>query len=74
MEIQLKFEKNKNYHETNTAYWYIFTFLWLKRLTQRLIDVTSVRLSKSLNSRSILFRHTNNFGSVFPHRLNRGIY
>ena len=38
---------------------------------QRFIYVTSVRLS---NSRSILFKHANNFSSVLPNRLDHRIY
>jgi len=53
---------------------YVATSLLLKPLEQRLFDVTSFRLSKSLYSRSVLFISTNNFGSVFPDRLDRRIY
>jgi len=38
------------------------------------IDVTSFRLSNSLYSRSFLFRHSSNFGSIFPNLLSRRIY
>jgi len=65
--------KNKNYHEKWTAQRYKLLLL-LKPLKQRLIDVTSFRLSKSLYSRSVLFKSTNNFGSVFTNLLNRRIY
>jgi hypothetical protein len=37
-----------------------------KSLKQRLIDVISFRLSKSINSQSVIFKRTDNFGSVFP--------
>jgi hypothetical protein len=53
---------------------HVTTTLLLKPLKQRLIDVISFRLSKSLCSRSVLFKSTNNFGSVFTHLLNRRIY
>ena len=43
----------------------------LFKLKQRKI---AVRLPKSFYSRSILFKRTNNFGSVFPNRLDRRIY
>jgi hypothetical protein len=46
----------------------------LKPLKQHLIDVTSFRLSKSLYSRSVPFKRTNNLGSVLPNRLDRRIY
>jgi len=48
--------------------------LLLKPLKQRVIDVASFRLSKSFYSQSVLFKSTNNFGSVFTNLLNRGIY
>jgi hypothetical protein len=38
----------------------------LKLIKQRLIDVTSFRLSKSIYARSVRFKRTNNFDSVFP--------
>jgi len=56
------------------AHRYVATSLLLKPLEQRLFDVTSFRLSKYLYSRSVLFISTNNFGSVFPDRLDRRIY
>ena len=43
--INLKLMKNKDYHEKKTAHWYSVTSLFLKPLKQRLIDVTSFRLS-----------------------------
>jgi len=46
----------------------------LKPLKHRLIDVTSFMLSKSLYSRFLPFKRTNNFGSVFTDRLDRRIY
>ena len=53
---------------------HVTTALVLKPLKQRLIDVTSFRLSKSLYSRSVLFKSINNFGFVFTNLLNRRIY
>ena len=38
------------------------------------INVTSFRLSNSLYSQSCLFKHTRNFGSIFPNLLSRRIY
>jgi hypothetical protein len=49
-------------------------FCYLKLFKQRLIAVTSLWLSKSLDSRSFLFKHTNNFSSAFQNRLDRWIY
>ena len=45
-----------------------------KTLKQRLIDVTSFRLSKSLYYRSVLFKRINNFGSVLINLLDRLMY
>jgi len=56
------------------AHRYVVISLLLKPLEQRLFDVTSFRLSKSLYSRSVLFISTNNFGPVLPDRLDRKIY
>ena len=50
------------------------TSLLLKPQKQCLIDVALFWLPKLLYSRSILFKHTNNFGSVFPGLLDHGIY
>ena len=63
--LQLKIRKNKSFHEKRTAHWYIANSVLLKSLKQRLIDITSFELSKSLYSRSVLNKRTNNFGSVF---------
>jgi len=41
---------------------------------QRLIDVTSFRLSKTLYSRSVLFKRTNNFSSVLVNPFNHRLY
>ena len=51
-----------------------WSLLLLKPFKQRLIDVSSFRLSKSLCSGPVLFKRVANFGSVFPNRLARGIY
>ena len=47
--------------------------LSLKPLKQHLIDVALLRLSKSLYSRSVLFKHTNICSSVFPNPLDHRI-
>ena len=57
---------NESCLEKRTADWYIVTSHLLKPLKQCVIDVGSFRLLKSLYSQSILFQHTNNFGSVVP--------
>jgi hypothetical protein len=73
--MKLKFRKNKSCHEKWTAHWVIVvTSVLLEPIKQRLIDVTSFKLSKSLNSRFVMFKSTNNFGFVFPNHLNRRIY
>ena len=46
----------------------------LKLIKQRHIDIISFRFSKSLYSRYVLFKSTNNFGSVFTNRFDRKIY
>ena len=55
--------KNKNCHGKKTAHCYIITSLLPNLLKQRLINVNTFKLSKSLYSRSVLFKPTNNFGS-----------
>jgi hypothetical protein len=60
--------------EKKTAYRRTVTSLLLKYYKQLLIDVTSFRFPKSLYSQSILFKPTNNFGSVYPNRLAQRIY
>jgi len=45
-----------------------------KQLKQALVDVTSFKLSKSLYSRSVLFKRTNNSGYDFSNVLDRRIY
>jgi hypothetical protein len=72
--LQLKIRKNKSFHEKRTAHWYIANSVLLKSLKQRLIDITSFEISKSLYSRSVLNKRTNNFRSVFANRLDRRIY
>ena len=52
----------------------IVTSLLLQPLQQRLIDVTSFRISKSLYNRSVLFKPTNKFVYVFTNCLGRRIY
>jgi len=66
--------KNKNDDEKKAAHWCIVTSLFRKAHKQRLIDVTSFRLSKFLYSRSVLIKRTNHFGSAFTRRLDRRIY
>jgi hypothetical protein len=46
----------------------------VKQLTQGLVDVTSFRLPKTLYSRFILFKRTNNFGSVLAYPFDRRVY
>ena len=48
--------------------------LLFKPLTHRLIDITSLRLSKSLYSLSVSFQRARNLGSVLTNRLDRRIY
>jgi len=56
--------KNKRYHKKRTPRWYTVTSLLLKPIKQHHTDIISYRLSKSLDFRSVLFKRTNNFGSV----------
>ena len=44
---------------------------FLQPLKQRLIDVTSFRIPKSLYPRSVLFKSTSNFGSVWIAEVTR---
>jgi small-conductance mechanosensitive channel len=53
--LKLKFRKIRSYNK-RTDHWYIVTYLSLKPLKQRLIDVTSSRLSKPLYSPPVLFK------------------
>jgi len=47
--MKLKFRKNKSYHERWTTHWAtVLNSVLLEQIKQRLIDVTSFRLSKSL--------------------------
>jgi hypothetical protein len=46
----------------------------LKLLQQRLIDATSIRLSKLRYFRYFLFKPAKNFGSVFPDRSDLWTY
>jgi len=62
--------KNKSYYKKKTTHWDIVTCLWFKPLKQRLMDVTSFRLSKLLYSQSVPIKCTNNSGSVFPNHLD----
>lgn len=50
------------------------TCLLFKKLKQRLICITSFRLSKSLYSRSLPLERTDKFGTVFLNLLARIIY
>jgi len=72
-ELKIKNQEETN-HEKRTAHWYIATYLLLKALKQRLIDLTLFRLSKSLYSRFVLFKRTKNFGSGSPNPIDRRIY
>jgi len=73
--MKLKFRKNKSSHEKWTTHWVIVvSSVLLEPIKQRLIGVTSFKLSKSLYSWSALFKSTNNFGFVFPNDLDRRIY
>lgn len=57
-----------------TTHWDIVTSLLLKPLKQCLIDVTSLKLWKLLYSHLVLFKLTNNCGSVFLDRLDCRIF
>ena len=65
--------RNKNYHEKRAAHRLTVISPLLKPLKQRLIDVTSFRFLE-IALFSIPSVHTNNFGSVFPSRLDRRNY
>jgi len=71
---KIHYTKNKNYPEKRTAGWYIVISLLLQPLTQRFIDVTSFRLSKSLYSLPLPFKDHNNFDSVFTNHLDCRIW
>lgn len=64
--LKLKSRNNKNYHKKKTTDWYTVTSLLQNWLIQRLTNVTSFRLSKSLYSQSILFKYINSSGFLFP--------
>jgi len=66
--------KNKRYHKKRTPHWYIDTSLLLRAFKQRHSEATSYRLSKSLYSRSVLFKRTKKFGSLFTNGLDHRIY
>ena len=71
----LKLKSNASYHQKRTATGTPASLICcLKSMQHRLTDVTPSRIPKSLYSRSILFKRTNNFGSVLPDRLARTIY
>jgi len=53
IKLQLKFRKNKYFHEKRMAHWYNAILLLLESPKQHLIDVTSFRLLKLFYSRSI---------------------
>ena len=74
INFKLKFRKNKCYHEMRTAQTYPITSLLPKPLKQSLVDVTSFSISNSPYSRTVPFKRTSNFGSVFKHRLDRRIH
>jgi hypothetical protein len=74
VNLKRKFRNNRSYHKSRTAHCQTVTSLLIKPLKQRLMDVTSFRLSKPLYSRSIRFKRTNNFGSVLPNRFDCRIY
>jgi hypothetical protein len=71
--FKLKFGKNRNCLK-RTAHWHSVTSLLLETLKQRLIDVTSFRLSKSRCAPPVLFKHTVNFGFVFKNLVDGEIY
>jgi hypothetical protein len=51
--------KTKSCHKKRAAHWCIVTSLLLLSLKQRLVEVISFTLSKSLYSRSVLLKHAN---------------
>jgi hypothetical protein len=61
-------------HVSVYAYKCITRYLTLNHFKQRIINVTSFRLSKYLYSRSARFNRTDNFDAVFTNQLDRGIY
>jgi len=72
--VNLKFRTNKSCNQKRTVHWQFLNSLLLKPLKQRLPNVTSFRLSKSIYSRSVLFKRSNNSGSVFRNSVGCRIY
>ena len=62
--IKIKFYSEQNCHEKWTTHRDIVTSMLFKSLHHRLANVTCIMLSQSLYSPSVLFKRTNNFGSV----------
>jgi len=71
---EIHYTKNKNYPKKRTVGWYVVISLLLQPLKQRFIDVTSIRLLKSLYSLPVLFKHRNKFGFVFTKYLDCRTY
>jgi len=65
ISARTKEEQKLSSEEDRSLVLYIATSVLLKPPKQRLINITSFRLSKLLYSRSVLFKRTNNFGSLF---------
>ena len=65
INLKFKFRKDKGYHVKRPDHWDIVASLLLKPLTQRLINITSFRLSKLHYSWFVLLKRTNNFCPVF---------
>ena len=57
-----KFRENGSYGKQKKVHWCSVTSLLLKPLILPVIYVTQFRLTKSLYSRSVPFKRTNNFG------------
>ena len=74
INLKLNFSENKSYYEKRAAHWHTATSCRLNLIKRRHIDIISFRLSKSLYSRYVLLKSTNNFGSVFTNRFDRRIY
>ena len=72
IDLKLKYRnmKIRICHDKRTVSWDTVISLLFKPL----VDVSSFRLSRSLYSRSVLFKCTNHFRSVFPDVLDRWIY
>ena len=54
--LKSRADNNKSYHKKRVARRFIASSVLLKPFQQRLVDVTSFRLSKSLYSRSVPFK------------------